>query len=54
MFVFLLLIGMSFPSASVGNPFFLIPKPQLGNLEFWLAKQGHSKQGKFSEKLTLA
>jgi len=39
---------------------FLIPKPpdprgeQLGNVEFWLAKLGLSKQGKFSEKLTLA
>jgi len=24
--------------------FFLIPKPQLGNVEFWLAKLGLSKQ----------
>jgi len=32
--------------------FFLIPKPQLGNVGFWLAKLGLSKQEKGFETLS--
>jgi len=34
--------------------FFLIPKPQLGNVEFWLAKLGLSKQENCFETPSLA